>query len=1246
MRIRRLELFGFKSFKDKTIVSFDQPITAIVGSNGCGKSNVVDAMYWVMGDMSPKHLRGTSMSDVIFSGSRDSSAMDMAEVTLVLEREPEKDPELPPQFLASSEIQITRRYYRSGEGEYFINKVPCRLRDVQEFFMDTGVGVKAYSIVEQGAITRMVGLKPEERRIIVEDVAGIMKFKARKAETERKIESSKANLQRVDDILADLQKNLQSLKRQAEKAEKFKVLSQDLRNLELCLASQEWLGRKDSKTIAAFKAADLKISLETQEQKKSELKTSLDALESTIASLESELQQKRAVTRNLELELKDLQAESSNLDSKSQSAAQRLDQNRLATDQAAARLLSLEQETQALMLELESKHQESLEIHTKLEGLVALNQKLSDEVRALRDEVEFARKKLHQHEIGETKLTQELQGVQRQIQQLANKRSQLDHNISTMGSELELKSAERSATLNQLESAFATRTELESERLSVDSEMSQLETQSVEARNDRDLAKDKLSTVSIKRSQLEALEADLAGVEDVSRAVSMLRRGQGLESPLLADQVRVPTVAEKAVEAVLGKHLSRVVLQSLDDTEELRSGLVSSSDEKARSGRLSTWISGLAPQASQASRLDSQYVIKQAGPVTETPQGEFISIRESVHNLQSVSQYLCARPDVVGELSRVVCETNQEPPAWSSLLDGFYLVRSRESFASIVSDLGYVPTHLVSLEGDVLWSNGCLDLSAIESGEGQQLSGLLRRKRLIAELKTEEEQLHSQWMESQTKLELIQSALMKAKEKFRVLASRLASLNPDVERHTLFLRQVEAQVARLQEKENLLKSELENIQEQSTELQRRSQELAESLSHSQSEKSQLESELVVALERLAGHEGQLKSAASELEQIRQAAKSMDRQIAEFENKRAVLAQEQLLTTARQDQLREEIVSLESVISELKVFSEENSLNQSTKRLALNQAQSEETDATERLAVQRGQARTSQTELDEVNSQVQRTFSELAELEQNLAVHEVELKNLSERIEASYQIRLADLSETELKDFSQAPSLEDIMDPEGGKRRAQQIRNRIDNLGKINMVAVEEFEELRKRYEYIFIQREDLSEGLRQLRDAIDRIDRESKERFAQAFQAVNEAFQKTFPILFGGGNAELRLTDPTNMLETGVDIVAQPPGKKLQSISLLSGGEKALTAVSLIFGIFSIKPSPFCVLDEVDAPLDDANVGRFNKAVREITQTSQVIMITHHKKTMESCDSLYGVTMEQPGISKLASVRIAQLKSN
>jgi len=220
-----------------------------------------------------------------------------------------------------------------------------------------------------------------------------------------------------------------------------------------------------------------------------------------------------------------------------------------------------------------------------------------------------------------------------------------------------------------------------------------------------------------------------------------------------------------------------------------------------------------------------------------------------------------------------------------------------------------------------------------------------------------------------------------------------------------------------------------------------------------------------------------------------------------------------------------------------------------------------------------------------------------------------------------------------------------MDPESGKRRAQQIRNRIDNLGKINMVAVEEFEELRKRYEYIFIQREDLSEGLRQLRDAIDRIDRESKERFAQAFQAVNEAFQKTFPILFGGGNAELRLTDPTNLLETGVDIVAQPPGKKLQSISLLSGGEKALTAVSLIFGIFSIKPSPFCVLDEVDAPLDDANVGRFNKAVREITQTSQVIMITHHKKTMESCDSLYGVTMEQPGISKLASVRIAQLKN-
>jgi chromosome segregation protein len=248
LKILRLELFGFKSFKDKTIVTFNQPVTAIVGSNGCGKSNVVDALYWVMGDMSPKHLRGSSMTDVIFSGSRDAPPLDMAEVTMVMERDPEKDPELPPQFQASNEIQITRRYYRNGESEYFINKVPCRLRDIQEFFMDTGVGAKAYSIVEQGAISRMVSMKPEDRRVVIEEVAGIMKFKARKAETERKIENSKLNLQRIDDIVTDLQKQLTSLKRQADKAEKFRDLSEQLKNLELRLATREWMERSTEKS--------------------------------------------------------------------------------------------------------------------------------------------------------------------------------------------------------------------------------------------------------------------------------------------------------------------------------------------------------------------------------------------------------------------------------------------------------------------------------------------------------------------------------------------------------------------------------------------------------------------------------------------------------------------------------------------------------------------------------------------------------------------------------------------------------------------------------------------------------------------------------------------------------------------------------------------------------------------------------------------------------------------------------------
>jgi chromosome segregation protein len=562
----------------------------------------------------------------------------------------------------------------------------------------------------------------------------------------------------------------------------------------------------------------------------------------------------------------------------------------------------------------------------------------------------------------------------------------------------------------------------------------------------------------------------------------------------------------------------------------------------------------------------------------------------------------------------------------------------------IAKTIENLPISLCSLEGDVLLPNGFLDLAPLEISTEDNTSSLIHRKRIIAELKEKETIQSEQLQTAETGLDVCIQNIQNAKEKFRELTQRLASLNPDVERYSSFLREVEAKLARLSEKKNLLLEEINKGNIETEEINSKINELSLQLVEIEARKQKAQSDLIEHDNVKELLQTDLEAVQAKLADLRSQSKSLEKQISSSQSQRSALSQEHNLQNARRSQIQDEDVRFQAQISECKVEAESEILKLTEEKRIFEEAALNENQAADQVQSTRAGLRALQSTVEKIQSEFTQTSVDLKDLEQGVAIHEVELKNLSEKIESSYQIILSQLESAKLQEMASPLDLEEFADHEAGKKLAAQIRNKIDNLGKINMVAIEEFEEVRRRHEYLYIQREDLAESLKQLRDAIDRIDRESRERFAEAFVAVNEAFTKTFPLLFGGGNAELRLTQPDNMLETGVEIVAQPPGKKLQSVTLLSGGEKALTAVSLIFGIFSIKPSPFCVLDEVDAPLDDANVGRFNNLVRQITDRSQVIMITHHKKTMESADALFGVTMEKPGISKLASVRIAEFK--
>lgn len=1291
MKILRLELFGFKSFKDKTIIAFDQPITAIVGSNGCGKSNVIDALYWVMGDMSAKHLRGTHMSDVIFSGSRDHAPLDLAEVTLVLERDPAKDPELPAQFQVSNEIQITRRYYRSGETEYLINRIPCRLRDIQEFFMDTGVGVKAYSIIEQGAISRLVTQKPEERRTVIEEVAGIMKFKARKAETERKIANTRTNLQRIDDILKDLRKSLATLKAQATKAEKYRDYSDELRQLELRLASRDWMTRQGDRSEGAQVLERLRQTISENETHLETVKIQLEESDFGLQSLEEELSTARSSTRNAEVLLKEIEGRMGSLNTRKDSLREQVEGHESTLETLKLRDDALESELNEALAQIEGLNTQSEELMMKLDEAQSSLEDSRQKSELLRTQTQTARRELHDIELSQTRLTQEIQGLQKTLANLANRKGSLETQLESVAQEINGKEEEKQNTLNALEEAFSTRTDLEEMKNSVDDELHRLETQRTDYTQVRDQIREDLTIVRVRKEQLEALDQNLEGIDASSKTLALHLREKGLQESLLLDQVKVPSTFEKAVEAALGHNLQRVAASSFNDIEELRDFLVQSSEDEARTTKTRFWMPPLSVQNSEATKFDhslenvfvsfdeslvpdlsggmaysdsdddsvfnfasstsqeSAYR-EVAGPdgliSTQALEASLDAKKEfRIPKLKSLREYLFERDDVIGPMRDVL--VSEEVPStspWLCLLEDFWVVRTRESFAAILKDLESLPINLVSLDGDILWKEGFLDLAPIAEREGNVSPSLVQRKRQIKELRTQTASLEADLEKAQSMLDDCMMAYNQAKAQFRELTARLAALNPDVENLSTLLRQDEAALARLQEKTSLLSADLRTNREESAEVSARLDHLVGELEGTEDQKLQSEA-------RVEEFETQLNSQLEEQkarEQVLQATQSEHRQVEReqgtAETRRATLEHEKESSATRKSQIEDRLVDLDqdirNCVAEIEAKLEEIAIQDA----AFTSAQEVESELLSRFQIAKTALKELEVLFENKSRENQRVVGDIRDLQQQLAIHDVELKNLAQKLMEQYNIIIDQLTEEQLAEMSTPLDTEELASPESARERADQLRKKIENLGKINMVAVEEFEEKSTRYEFLFIQRQDVFDAIKQLEAAIDRIDRESRERFSEAYLAVNAAFQKTFPVLFGGGNAELRLTNPDNLLETGVEIVAQPPGKKLQSVTLLSGGEKALTAVSLIFGIFSIKPSPFCVLDEVDAPLDDANVARFNAQIRGMSDTSQIIMITHHKQTMEHADALFGVTMESPGISKVASVELGELK--
>ncbi|WP_437534386.1 chromosome segregation protein SMC [Sorangium sp. So ce726] len=1183
MRIRKLEISGFKSFVDRTVVHFDTDVVGIVGPNGCGKSNIVDAIRWAIGEQSAKHLRGKSMSDVIFNGSETRAQHGMAEVTLTFDNsEPTAASQLPLEYRDYAEIAVTRRLFRDGTSEYLINKTQVRLKDVTDLFLGTGVGTKAYSIVEQGKIGLIVSARPEDRRMLIEEAAGITKYKARKKQAEQKMDQTRQNLLRVGDIVSEIQRNLASLKRQAAKAERYVNYRKELEDLVLheashklleitVLTQHESLGRtahaereQASRTALSAREAEIEVTrLEALacEERAERAQNEAFAADNQVRTHEAEIARARDRLRHLEERLVTAAKEQGELEKTVEE---------LTTEKAQleAQLAGVDEE--------EARESElALEQHERLEELRHGERTAEHEVAALRRRAAEATAAVAAAEAS-------LAGFDRRMTEMSQRRAKLEDELGRLMYESEeLERRRSSLTRNVAELADGKRISAE-ERTRLDAEMKALREQAVSSDRAVEHAKNELGQ---RRNRLRALEELHARLEGVGAGVkNLLKTKDPALLGLVADRIEAPAELTAAFAGLLGDRLQCAVVSDVERGIALLADL-----SKNNRGRASV----IAARPSFV-----------AGATRRPPRGE----------------------GVLGPLvDRLVFAPEDEALA-RALVGDAVVVASAEVAARLAAEGAWCT--LVTLDGTVLREDG-----VVSGGSGDAVAaGMIEQKREMRALHefvaTKSEEVTA-LLDAQQKLRLriteVGTALERARSEAHEGELALVTAEKD-------LRRAEEQLAAAQKREGVVRSELED--------------LADNLDAGGSEQQ-------AARDKLEAGRAAREAAAAGLDHAEQVA-------AEWRER--VLGQQSVVTERKVKlaRVRERAAAARGTVERLT-----RSCNELRGRIArLDQERTESAvgagkaaatimiarEALVRAVAEAHAAQAALTEarrsLDEARqahgvreADLRGLRQELAEVSERLRKHELALERL--RVEHDHLIegvrerfRGLELARV-VGDYHKRPPAD-----ASHRARIQELTELLDRMGPVNLDAVREHAEAEERYTYYSGQKADLEKALDDLEKAIAQMNRESKRLFKTTYDGINARFKTLFPKMFRGGQAELRLTNPDDMLETGIEILAQPPGKKLGNIELMSGGEKALTAVSLIFAIFQFKPSPFCILDEVDAPLDEANVARYNEAIRSMTSHSQFILITHIKRTMQSVDVLYGVTMQEPGVSKLVSVKI------
>lgn len=1182
MKLKKLELYGFKSFAQRTEIVFDEGITGIVGPNGSGKSNIGDAVRWVLGEQSAKTLRGASMSDVIFNGTQKRKPLSYCEVSLVFDND---DHAL---AMEAAEVMVTRRVYRNGESEYYLNRTACRLKDVVDLFRDTGIGKEGYSIIGQGRIDEILSRKSEDRRQVFEEAAGIVKFKARKEEADKKLQRTLENLERVDDILDELTKRVKPLEEQSRNARVYLELSTELKDLDLNLflirsdRARARLSELESELLTVQTIlADTESALTDKTTRRDETQNRIDQLEEAITKARTELMECAEHVHESQKKLSALQS------------------RRETRSENRQRIVREQEEAQERLAEIEKDH---VRIQADVEKQHSL---IADAEQILRATQEAAEKAQAKEKEADAALEAQKAAVIDQMNRLSDVRNDKTR-LNTMQAQMETRLTEieeSSGALQEQEAALrealiAVEKQLETEnqhQQQCQEKLAQARQASDEAdaayanlRADVEKQSADMQAAASRHNVLTEMTRDMEGYNMAVRRAMTYAKQRGLTGVkgVLAQLMTVPQAYETAIDMALGAAQQNIVT----DTEETAKELIN----YLRQNRL--------------------------GRATFLPMS---AIRGKT--LYGNERNALKLPGCLGVASELV----QCAPEYRGIVEnllGRTVIADNLDHGIPIMRAGNHAFRLVTLEGDVMHSGGSMTGGSAQSKVSNLLSRERELKELTAKLQTGRAELDKCRQELTQRQQTAQEKRQKVSDAVNALhqqeiavareQARRESVSADLNTHLQRMQETEQARVQLHQSLEDIRQQLENIEHQRTGAQG-------DQSAMEQKTIEMQNALVKARAEASAENDRLMVRTLQLSDLRHGLSDLERDEAHAQQDQAQILREQ----ERREQLLHEMDELDAI--------DENDMKREEAESARRQKeQLRQESAAQAIEQRRSQAQSDLrdilSDMENLHEAYNRDSEKLHKTELAKARIEGDQKNLQNRIWDTYKLTYAGAEE-----FRRTP-----FDEKESDCRAAELQGQIRALGTVNVGAVEEYAETKARVDDLTAQQQDLKRAEMDLRELIERLLIQMRSTFVENFSKMQGYFAETFTRLFGGGHAELKLMDPDDPLNCGIEVNAQPPGKKLQLLSLLSGGERALTAIAILFAMLKLKPTPFCILDEIEAALDDANIGYYADYLKEYSKGTQFIVVTHRKGTMERCNSLFGVAMEEQGVSRMVSVSL------